>query len=83
MSPEQLLLDGPQRTTSLFQALHSGRPVAIKDARERRISRWYYIDMNIAMAPDGDLQDAVVAVPEDRKVRDNFGRDVTADYSTT
>ena len=83
MSPEQLLLDGQQRTTSLFQALHSGRPVATKDARERRISRWYYIDMNIAMAPDGDLQDAVVAVPEDRKVRDNFGRDVIADYSTT
>jgi hypothetical protein len=83
VEPEQLLLDGQQRTTSLFQSLYSGKPVATKDAREKKISRWYYIDMNVAMAPDGDVQDAVIAVPEDRKIRDNFGRDVVADYSTT
>lgn len=81
--PEQLLLDGQQRTTSLFQSLYSGQPVATKDAREKKINRWYYLDMKQALAPDGDLQDAVVAVPEDKKVRDNFGRDVVADYSTT
>ena len=81
--PEQLLLDGQQRTTSLFQALYSGKPVATKDAREKKISRWYYIDMQVAMAPDGDVQDAVIAVPEDRQIRDNFGRDIVADYSTT
>lgn len=81
--PEQLLLDGQQRTTSLFQALYSGKPVATKDARERKISRWYYIDMKIALAPDGDLQDAVIDIPEDRIIRDNFGRDVKHDYSTT
>ena len=81
--PEQLLLDGQQRTTSLFQALYSGNPVATKDAREKKISRWYYIDMQVAMAPDGDVQDAVIAVPKDRQIRDNFGRDIVADYSTT
>ncbi|WP_111767146.1 DUF262 domain-containing protein [Nakamurella deserti] len=82
-SPEQLLLDGQQRTTSLYQALMSGEPVDTKDAREKKISRWYYIDMKVALAPDSDLQDAVVAVPADRMIRDNFGRDVIIDYSST
>src|SRR5665213_1990138 len=82
-APEQLLLDGQQRATSLFQSMYSGKPVATKDPREKRISRWYYLDMKIALAPDGDIQDAVIAVPEDRKIRDNFGRDVVSDYSTT
>lgn len=81
--PEQLLLDGQQRTTSLFQALYSGKPVATKDARDKKITRWYYLDMKTAMGPDGDLEDAVIAIPEDRILRDNFGRDVVADYSTT
>lgn len=57
--------------------------MATKDAREKKITRWYYLDMGVALSPDGDLQDAVIAVPEDRIVRDNFGRDVVADYSTT
>ncbi|MDP9458955.1 MAG: DUF262 domain-containing protein [Actinomycetota bacterium] len=82
-APEQLLLDGQQRTTSLFQALFSGEPVATKDARERKISRWYYISMAAALTSGADLEDAVIAVPEDRQIRDNFGRDVIADYSTT
>ncbi len=83
LPPEQLLLDGQQRTTSLYQSLFSGQPVATKDSREKKITRWYYLDMKVALAPDGDLQDAIVAVPEDRRIRDNFGRDVIADFSTT
>lgn len=82
-APEQLLLDGQQRTTSLFQSLHSGQPVATKDSREKKISRWYYVDMKTALTPDADLEDAIIAVPEDRIIRDNFGRDVVANYTTT
>ncbi len=82
-TPKQLLLDGQQRTTSLFQSLHSGKPVATKDSREKKISRWYYVDMKTALTPDGDLEDAIIAVPKDRIIRDNFGRDVIADYTTT
>lgn len=81
--PEQLLLDGQQRTTSLFQALYSGEPVATKDAREKKIKRWYFIDMGKALGAEADLEEAIVAVPEDKLIRDNFGRDVIADYSTT
>ena len=45
--------------------------------------RWYYLDMAAALDPEADREDAVVSVPEDRKVRENFGRVVVADYSTT
>ncbi len=55
LAPEQLLLDGQQRTTSLYQSLFSGQPVTTKDSREKKISRWYYLDMKVALAPDGDL----------------------------
>lgn len=82
-APEQLLLDGQQRTTSLFQALYSGEAVATKDAREKKIKRWYFIDIAKAMGADADLEEAIVAVPDDKVIRDNFGRDVIADYSTT
>ncbi len=74
--PEQLLLDGQQRTTSLFQALYSGRVVDTKDSRERRIKRWYFIDIEKALAPNADLEDAMVSIPEDLVVRENFGKDV-------
>lgn len=81
--PEQLLLDGQQRLTSLFQSLYSGEPVDTKDTRDKKIRRWYYVDMDMSLAVDADIEDAVIAVPEDRTLRDNFGRDIKADYSTT
>src|ERR1022692_2813107 len=43
--PEQLLLDGQQRLTSLYQALMSGEVVSTTDARGKRLHRWYYIDI--------------------------------------
>ncbi len=81
--PEQLLLDGQQRLTSLFQALMSREPVETADTRGKRLRRWYYIDIDRALGDEGDREDAIVSVPEDRKLRDDFGRNVMADYSTT
>jgi hypothetical protein len=81
--PEELLLDGQQRMTSLYQALSSGHPVDTTDARGKRMQRWYYIDIAQALDPDGDREDAVVSVPEDRRLRDNFGREIVADYTST
>jgi len=40
---EQLLLDGQQRLTSLYQALRAEQPVATVDARGRKLERWYYM----------------------------------------
>jgi len=79
---ERLILDGQQRLTSLYQSLASGRPVKTQDTRKKRLDRWFYIDMDVALDPDGDREAAIVAVPPDRVVRDNFGKDVVLDLST-
>jgi hypothetical protein len=81
-SVEKLMLDGQQRTTSLFQALKSGRPVDTTDAKGKKLKRWYYVDIEKALDPTVDREEAIVAVPEDRIVHRDFGRAVEADYSS-
>lgn len=81
-APERLLLDGQQRTTSLFQALSSERPVDTTDAKGKKLKRWYYVDINRALDPELDREEAIVAVPEDKVVRVDFGRAVESDYTS-
>ena len=81
-SPDQLLLDGQQRLTSLYQSLMSNTPVNTTDPRGKKLKRWYYVDIDIALRDNGDLEDAVSSIPEDRVVRDQFGRNIEHDYST-
>lgn len=38
--PEQLVLDGQQRLTSLFLAIQAEKPVRTKDAKGKSIDRW-------------------------------------------
>ncbi|GAA3473663.1 GmrSD restriction endonuclease domain-containing protein [Nonomuraea roseola] len=80
--PDELLMDGQQRMTSLYQALKSGKPVETMDARKKKLRRWYYINIEAAISPDGDREEAVISVPVDRMVRDDFGRGVALDLST-
>jgi hypothetical protein len=80
--PDQLLLDGQQRLTSLYQALMSGDPVDTMDARGKRLRRWYYIDIEKSLGDESDREEAILAVPEDRVLREDFGRLVVADYTT-
>lgn len=79
--PDQLLLDGQQRMTSLFQAIASGQVVKTRDVRDKDIKRWYYVDIAKAIDPNRDREEAFVSVPEDRRLR-NFRGEVTLDYST-
>ena len=81
--PEELLLDGQQRLTSLFQALMSHQPVDTTDARGKKLRRWYYLRMAKCLDPEEDREEAILSVPEDRKLRDNFGKDVALDLSAT
>ncbi len=81
MEPERMILDGQQRLTSLYQALYMNRAVATKDSRGKALRLWYYLDMAKALDHNGDYEDSIVAVPEDRMVR-NFRNEVTADYSS-
>ena len=79
---DAFLLDGQQRLTSMYQSLRHEGPVDTHDNRGRRIKRWYYIDMLAAMDPNGDREDAIVSVPEDKKETRNFGREVIRDLSS-
>ncbi len=80
-SPDHLILDGQQRLTSLYLALMSGQSVLTRDIRGKDIRRWYYVDIAKALNPVIEREDALVALAEDRKVR-NFRGEVTEDYST-
>ena len=81
VKPDRLVLDGQQRLTSLYFALVSPKPVPTKTAKNERIWRHYYLDMQGCLDPDAERQDAVVPVPEDRIVRSDFGRKIELDLT--
>jgi hypothetical protein len=80
--PEQLLLDGQQRMTSLFQALRSNLPVATEDQRKKPLKQWYYIQIDEAIDENIDREQAIYSVPENRMIRKDFGRRVELDLSS-
>jgi hypothetical protein len=80
--PGELLMDGQQRLTSLFQALASGKPVDTMDARGKKLLRWYYIDIERSLNPSVDREDAIMSVPADRRMPDTSGKRVALDLNT-
>lgn len=81
--PEHLVLDGQQRLTSIYQSIYSGKAVTTKTDKGKEIKRFYYLSMKDCLDESMDRQDAVVAVPEDKKVKSNFDRDIVIDLSDT
>ncbi len=81
VEPEQLILDGQQRLTSLTQVLALDGPVKTRDHKKHEVKRYYYIDIMKALESD-ELDDAFYSVSEDKVKRTNFGRDVELDLST-
>ena len=83
VEPDQLLLDGQQRITSLYQSTFSPAAVRTRLRKNRKIEvqRHYYIDINKAVDGDVDLYDSIIGVPADRIVKTNFGKDVELDLS--
>jgi 5S rRNA maturation endonuclease (ribonuclease M5) len=79
--PDQLILDGQQRLTSLYQAILMNEPVSTSDGKKNSILRWYYIDLAKALDMSGDREDALFGVPPDRMLR-NFRGEVSRDLST-
>nr|WP_316643098.1 DUF262 domain-containing protein [uncultured Roseateles sp.] len=80
--PTELLLDGQQRMTSLFQAAFAKAPVRTKTPRNKLVERFYYIDIKESAADSASLDEAIIGVPADRIVRSNFGKAVDLDVST-
>jgi len=79
--PERLILDGQQRLTSLTQVLALESPVKTFNEKGKPINRFYYIDIHAALEDDS-LDDAFIAVRDDRTLRKNFDRDIVLDLST-
>ncbi len=80
--PAELLLDGQQRLTSLYQTLCSKEPVRTLNSRGKEIDRFYYLNIEKAMGAGADLKDAIIGVPANRIQRTNFGRDEVIDLSS-
>ncbi|HXB72423.1 MAG TPA: DUF262 domain-containing protein [Candidatus Acidoferrales bacterium] len=81
VSPEFLLLDGQQRMTSLYQVALRGQVVELT-SKNKKVKRWFYIDIRKALDPSADREDAIVGVPENKIVTKDFGREVTLDLSS-
>lgn len=81
VEPERLILDGQQRLTSLYRALHANKAVDTVDQRKNRIKRWYYLDIRKALDPNSDREDAIVGLPDDKIVR-NFRGQIERDFSS-
>lgn len=82
VEPVELLLDGQQRLTSLYQALYSPDPAITLTSAEKTVKRYYYLNIETALSADADLRNAIVGVPADRVLRENFGQEIKKDLSS-
>ncbi len=80
--PDQLILDGQQRLTSLTQAVALTSPVQTRTSKGKAIQRHYYFDIQKALEGEDRLDEAVIAVDESRQIRSNFGREIDLDLSS-
>jgi len=80
--PDELILDGQQRLTSIYTSLFSSSAVNTRTDKGQPIKRFYYIDMAKAIDSTVDRVDAIISVPETRQVTSDFGRKIDLDLSS-
>lgn len=81
-SPQSLLLDGQQRMTSLYQVTLRGKVVETITPKNKKVQRWFYIDIQKALDPSIDREEAILGVPDDKIIRADFGRGEVCDLSS-
>jgi hypothetical protein len=74
--PEELILDGQQRITSLYQTIISNNIVKTKNEKGQEIHRWYYIDMQKALDINTDVEEAIISLNEKKQITRDFGREI-------
>lgn len=79
IEPDELILDGQQRLTSLYNALYSKKPVHTKTDKG---DRYYYLDIEKAVDPNADDEEVVISVPATKQITSDFGRKIEIDLST-
>ncbi|HTY23274.1 MAG TPA: DUF262 domain-containing protein [Desulfomonilaceae bacterium] len=80
--PQSLLLDGQQRMTSLYQVILRRKVVETVTPKNKKVKRWFYIDIRKSLDPSVEREEAIIGVPEDRIVRTDFGRETVLDLSS-
>ena len=84
VTPSDLVLDGQQRLTTLYQVLKSKQATTtrIDTNRDKTIYRYYYLDIRKCIDPYADRLDAIISIPENKQLTTNIGRDVILDLSS-
>ncbi|MGL6196270.1 MAG: GmrSD restriction endonuclease domain-containing protein [Thermoguttaceae bacterium] len=81
--PESLILDGQQRLTALYNVLLSKKATQTKTEKNKKIERFYYLDIEKFLDHNCDTTEAIISVPENRIIRENIGnRDIILDVSS-
>src|SRR5215467_1708373 len=60
IAPQRLLLDGQQRMTSLYQVTLRNQVVNTVTPKNKRVQRWFYLDIAKALDSLVDREEAVV-----------------------
>lgn len=79
--PDELLLDGQQRMTSLYHACLRKEVVKTITDKKRQVSRWFYIDIRKAITPGYNREEAIFTTTEDKCIWKNFNRDLVLDLT--
>ena len=79
--PDELILDGQQRLTSIYSAMYSMAPVHTRTDKGKDIQRYYYLNIEKALDPAVDRVEAIESIPETRMRTSDFGRKIELDLS--
>ena len=82
VEPDELILDGQQRLTSLYNALYSSKPVNTQTDKGKKIKRYYYLNIDKVIDPSASDEEKIISVPETKKVVSDFGRKIDLDLSS-
>lgn len=82
VEPDELILDGQQRLTSLYNALYSNKPVNTQTDKGKKIKRYYYLNIDKIIDPSASDEEKIISVPETKKVVSDFGRKIDLDLSS-
>ncbi len=63
VTPRSLLLDGQQRMTSLYQVTVRGKVVETVTPKNKKVKRWFYIDIRKALDPSVEREEAIIGIP--------------------
>ena len=80
--PNDLVLDGQQRLTSVYSALYGEGAVRTRTDKGKEIYRYYYISIEQVLDADAERLDAIISVPETKQLTSDFGRKVELDLTT-